>query len=50
MIIVAGPRIPPQSLPSHAGLEVLPYVHNLYRHLAASDLEWRRVVLPRRWS
>ncbi len=38
MIIVAGPRIDPQSLPSHAGLEVLPYVHNLYRHLAASDL------------
>ncbi len=38
MIIVAGPRIDPKSLPSHAGLEVVPYVHNLYRHLAASDL------------
>jgi pimeloyl-ACP methyl ester carboxylesterase/predicted glycosyltransferase len=38
MIVVAGPRIDPESLPSHAGLEVVPYVHNLYRHLAASDL------------
>ena len=38
MIVVAGPRIDPESLPSHAGLEVVPYVHNLYRHLAACDL------------
>jgi predicted glycosyltransferase len=38
MIVVAGPRIDPQSLPSQAGLEVVPYVHNLYRHLAACDL------------
>jgi pimeloyl-ACP methyl ester carboxylesterase len=38
MILVAGPRIDPDSLPSHAGLEVVPYVHNLYRHLAACDL------------
>ncbi len=38
MIVVAGPRIDPQSLPAHAGLEVVPYVHNLYRHLAACDL------------
>ncbi len=38
MIVVAGPRIDPQSLPVHAGLEVVPYVHNLYRHLAACDL------------
>ncbi len=38
MIVVAGPRIDPASLPSHAGLEVVPYVHNLYRHLAACDL------------
>ena len=38
MIVVAGPRIDPSSLPSHAGLEVVPYVHNLYRHLAACDL------------
>jgi pimeloyl-ACP methyl ester carboxylesterase/predicted glycosyltransferase len=38
MIVVAGPRIDPASLPSPAGLEVVPYVHNLYRHLAACDL------------
>jgi predicted glycosyltransferase len=38
MIVVAGPRIDPQSLPSPAGLEVVSYVHNLYRHLAACDL------------
>ena len=38
MIVVAGPRIDPRSLPSHEGLEVVPYVHNLYRHLAACDL------------
>jgi pimeloyl-ACP methyl ester carboxylesterase/predicted glycosyltransferase len=38
MIVVAGPRIDPQSLPSHADLDVVPYVHNLYRHLAACDL------------
>lgn len=38
MIVVAGPRIDPASLPAHDGLEVVPYVHNLYRHLAACDL------------
>lgn len=38
MIVVAGPRIDPESLPSHPGLEVVAYVHNLYRHLAACDL------------
>jgi pimeloyl-ACP methyl ester carboxylesterase/predicted glycosyltransferase len=38
MIVVAGPRIDPQSLPAHNGLQVVPYVHNLYRHLAACDL------------
>jgi predicted glycosyltransferase len=38
MIVVAGPRIDPASLPSHAGLEIVPYVHNLYHHLAACDL------------
>ena len=38
MIVVAGPRIDPASLPSHRGLEVVPYVHNLYRQLAACDL------------
>jgi predicted glycosyltransferase len=38
MIVVAGPRIDPDSLPYLEGLEVRPYVHNLYRHLAACDL------------
>ncbi|MDQ3768970.1 MAG: alpha/beta hydrolase, partial [Actinomycetota bacterium] len=38
MIVVAGPRIDPASLPSADGLEVRPYVHDLYRHLAACDL------------
>jgi pimeloyl-ACP methyl ester carboxylesterase/predicted glycosyltransferase len=38
MIVVAGPRIDPGSLPTYPGLEVRPYVHELYRHLAACDL------------
>jgi pimeloyl-ACP methyl ester carboxylesterase/predicted glycosyltransferase len=38
MIVVAGPRIDPESLPQPDGLEVVPYVHNLYRHFAACDL------------
>jgi predicted glycosyltransferase len=38
MIVVAGPRINPASLPQADGLEVRAYVHNLYRHLAACDL------------
>jgi predicted glycosyltransferase len=38
MVVVAGPRIDPASLPQHAGLEVRAYVHELYRHLAACDL------------
>jgi predicted glycosyltransferase len=38
MIVVAGPRIDPASLPQADGLEVRPYVHDLYRHLAACDL------------
>ena len=38
MIVVAGPRIDPATLPQYDGLEVRPYVHNLYRHLAACDL------------
>jgi hypothetical protein len=31
MIVVAGPRIDPASLPQPDGLEVRAYVHNLYR-------------------
>jgi pimeloyl-ACP methyl ester carboxylesterase/predicted glycosyltransferase len=38
MIVVAGPRIDPASLPAHDGLEIRPYVPDLYRHLAACDL------------
>jgi pimeloyl-ACP methyl ester carboxylesterase/predicted glycosyltransferase len=38
MIVVCGPRIDPSSLPSHEGLEVLPYVDRLSRHLAACDV------------
>jgi predicted glycosyltransferase len=38
MIVVAGPRIDAAALPTYDGLEVQPYVHQLYRHLAACDL------------
>ncbi len=38
MVVVAGPRIDPASLPRRKGLEIHSYVHNLYRHLAACDL------------
>jgi predicted glycosyltransferase len=38
MVVVAGPRIDPASLPAADGLEVRGYVHDLHRHLAACDL------------
>jgi pimeloyl-ACP methyl ester carboxylesterase/predicted glycosyltransferase len=38
MIAVAGPRIEPESLPTHPGLEILGYVDRLYRHLSVCDL------------
>ena len=38
MIVVAGPRIDPATLPDLPGLEIHAYVHELYRHLAACDL------------
>ncbi|MBO3751781.1 alpha/beta fold hydrolase [Streptosporangiaceae bacterium NEAU-GS5] len=38
MVVVAGPRIDPGSLPSAPGLEVHAYVPGLHRHLAACDL------------
>jgi pimeloyl-ACP methyl ester carboxylesterase/predicted glycosyltransferase len=38
MIVVAGPRIDPATLPAADGLEVRAYVPDLYRHLAACDL------------
>jgi pimeloyl-ACP methyl ester carboxylesterase/predicted glycosyltransferase len=38
MIVVAGPRIDPATLPAHDGLEVRAFVPELYRHLAVCDL------------
>jgi predicted glycosyltransferase len=38
MIVVAGPRIDPTTLPSHDGLELHGYVHDLYRQLAVCDV------------
>ncbi len=38
MIAVAGPRVPPGSLDAPAGVEVVGYVPDLHRHLAACDL------------
>jgi pimeloyl-ACP methyl ester carboxylesterase/predicted glycosyltransferase len=37
LILVAGPRLK-LDLPQHDGLEVRPYVHKLYEHLACCDL------------
>ena len=38
MILVAGPRLAPDAFPRCEGLEVKPYVHNLFEHLACCDL------------
>ena len=38
MVVVAGPRIDPSTLPGHEGLDIRPFVPQLYRHLAACDL------------
>lgn len=38
MVVVAGPRIDPASLPAVPGVDVHGYVHDLYRHLFACDL------------
>jgi pimeloyl-ACP methyl ester carboxylesterase/predicted glycosyltransferase len=38
MILVAGPRLSPSAFPTAQGLEVRPYVHNLFEHLACCDL------------
>jgi pimeloyl-ACP methyl ester carboxylesterase len=38
LVVVAGPRIDPATLPRVEGLEIRRYVHDLYRHLAACDL------------
>jgi len=38
MVVVAGPRIDPASLPAFPGMDVRAYVPALYRHLAVCDL------------
>ena len=38
MIVVAGPRIDPASLPQRPGLEIRRFVPDLYAHFAACDL------------
>jgi pimeloyl-ACP methyl ester carboxylesterase/predicted glycosyltransferase len=42
MVVVTGPRIDPESLtggrPTPPGLEMRPYVHDLWRHLSVCDL------------
>jgi predicted glycosyltransferase len=38
LILVAGPRLSPEAFPRLDGLEVKPYVHNLFEHLACCDL------------
>ncbi len=38
MVVVAGPRIDPSSLPTHEGLDIRSYVPDLHRHLATCDV------------
>ena len=38
MLVVAGPRIDPRSLPQQEGLDLHGYVRDLHHHLAACDL------------
>ena len=38
MIVVAGPRIDPASLPAREGLETRAYIDRLYRHLSVCDV------------
>ena len=38
MILVTGPRLSGDDLPRLDGLEIRPYVHNLFEQLAACDL------------
>jgi pimeloyl-ACP methyl ester carboxylesterase len=38
LILVTGPRLAADALPAIDGLEVRPYVHKLFEHLACSDL------------
>ena len=38
LLLVAGPRLAGEAFPEHEGLEVRPYVHKLFEHLACADL------------
>src|SRR5207244_2996455 len=38
MVVVAGPRIDPDALPRHQGIDIHGYVPDLYQRLAACDL------------
>jgi predicted glycosyltransferase len=38
MVAVAGPRIDPDSLDAPTGVDVRPFVPELYRHLIAADM------------
>jgi len=38
LVLVAGPRLAADAFPRHEGLEVRPYVHKLFEHLACCDL------------
>lgn len=38
LILVTGPRLSQEPFPELPGMEVRPYVHNLYEHLACCDL------------
>ena len=38
MVLVCGPRVPPESIQAHEGVKVVWYLPNLYRHLGAADL------------
>ncbi|MFQ6112383.1 MAG: hypothetical protein ACE5LX_10220, partial [Nitrospinota bacterium] len=37
MVLVGGPRISPTALPGRDGIRAVGYLHELYRHFAASD-------------
>jgi predicted glycosyltransferase len=38
MVLVVGPRLAPDSFPQMDGLEIRPYVHNLFEHLSCCDV------------
>lgn len=38
LLLITGPRLADEAFPEHPGLEVRPYVHKLFEHLACSDL------------